>query len=1092
VRFTATEGTWLSVGVSPDGRTLVFDLLGDLYLLPITGGRAKRITSGPAIDAQPRYSPDGRAIVFTSDRDGSENVWLINADGSAPLQLTHDRNRQIQSPVWTPDGDSIVVVQRTRFAHQAAHLRIFPRYGGRSRAIHEVDPSDMWQGPAFGSDSRWLWHTRMIRDSTAAPGVYRTYNQLSTYDRVSGRDSVLPTVRGGAMRPVLSRDGKWLVYGSQRGDSTALMLRDLRTGAEQTLIAAITQSTPYVDETRDAMPGAAFTPDSRALVISNGGKLWRVAVPSGSMQPIPFTAEVEQQLAPLVRSTHRIGDSVYVVKYMSDVRFSPDDKRIAFTAIDRIWVMDWPDGTPRRLTDRSAGERYPVWSPDGRYIAFVSWNETSDAVFRARSDGTAPAPVERLTSEPGMYHRLNYTPDGSRIIVSRAPAPDPNTGRFARDSLRMLVWIPAGGGDSARIIGRDLDRWIFERESLPYVRADDPSRVHQGGYSMRWDGSDPRTVAENPYYRIALSPDGRYALFDDRDEDIALIPMPSGDSGITSVRMPSAMHIAGGGEFAGWSEDGRHFYYSLGTTVFRVRMSCVDSTRTRAPPLIDEACIAERRDVEIRVQPDRAAGTVVLRGAKLITMRGSEIIPDGDIVVRDGRLIAIGARNQVSVPNGAQIIDLSGAVVMPGLIDVHAHSSGYAGVSLPGLYHENAVAFVLPLAFGVTAQRDPQSSTTSVFAYTDIEAVGSMLSPRMFSTGPPIGSSNWSSIERAREWGTTITTPARAEAVVRRYAEHYRTTVLKEYTIGDRRVRQWLNQAADRHAMSVTSEGGRANLKSALGRMLDGYSGHEHYFAVAPLYDDVLRLMAASGIVYTPTLGAYAFGAPDAFEYYLGRYDVAGDTRLRRFLPAAVFDSLVALQKRSMTDDMSGFRAQAEALADIVEAGGRIAMGGHGSAPGLDAHFELWAMASGGLPAHDVLRAATLTGAWAIGREADLGSLEVGKLADLIVLNRDPLQDIRNSIDIRYVMKGGRLYESATLNEVWPASKPLPQQWWTPDVSQVSAQGDRPLQSQLSCDSLIAAAKSELEDAGHDTSATLDAGGRDISMTNPGACLNRV
>src|SRR3989475_5483607 len=130
VEFDAHEGTWLSLDVSPDGKTIVFELLGDLYTMPVTGGAATRITSGPAFDSQPRYSPDGRHIVFLSDRSGGENIWICDADGTHAKALTKGGNQLYASPVWTPDGNYIVASRTSGVLGSTYELLLRHKGGG--------------------------------------------------------------------------------------------------------------------------------------------------------------------------------------------------------------------------------------------------------------------------------------------------------------------------------------------------------------------------------------------------------------------------------------------------------------------------------------------------------------------------------------------------------------------------------------------------------------------------------------------------------------------------------------------------------------------------------------------------------------------------------------------------------------------------------------------------------------------------------------------------------------------------------------------------------------------------------------------------
>jgi len=399
----------------------------------------------------------------------------------------------------------------------------------------------------------------------------------------------------------------------------------------------------------------------------------------------------------------------------------------------------------------------------------------------------------------------------------------------------------------------------------------------------------------------------------------------------------------------------------------------------------------------------------VLSGGRIITMKGDEVIPSGDVVVTDNRIVAVGAKGSVAIPAGARVIDVSGKTILPGYVDIHAHTWVAWGV------HRGQVSqFLAQLAYGVTTQRDPQTSSEDVLTYTDLMEQGDLIGPRLYSTGPGIFSAdNISSLDEARD-------------VLRRYADHFNTQTIKQYLAGDRKVRQWVITAARELRLTPTTEGG-SNFTMNLTLMQDGYGGLEHSLPISPFFQDVVQLEKTSGITYTPTL-IVSYGGPWGRDYYLTRSNVDTMPRLRYFTPHDELDKWQEV--RFNRDDRYVFKLHAQQLKKLVEAGGRVGLGSHGEVQGIGAHWELWMLGSGGMAPHDVLRAATIHSADAIGLAKDIGSLEAGKLADLQVLDSNPLDNLQNSTAIRYVMKNGRLYEAETLTEVWPRKRPLPSEWW--------------------------------------------------------------
>jgi hypothetical protein len=418
---------------------------------------------------------------------------------------------------------------------------------------------------------------------------------------------------------------------------------------------------------------------------------------------------------------------------------------------------------------------------------------------------------------------------------------------------------------------------------------------------------------------------------------------------------------------------------------------------------------AQRYDVELIARKDKPRGTVALRGARIITMKGDEVIPNGDIVITDNRIVGVGPRGKVNIPKDAKTIDVGGKTIMPGYVDIHAHNwFGW------GVHRDQVTQLMAGLAYGVTTQRDPQTSSTDILSYSDLMETGALLGPRLYSTGPGIFSQdNIKSLDEARD-------------VVRRYADHYHTQTIKQYLAGDRKVRQWVIMAAKEMGLTTTTEGG-SNLTMNLTLMQDGYPGLEHAMPIFPLFKDVVQLQAQSGITYTPTL-IVGYGGPTGLNYWLTHYNIDEDKKLHHFTPHEELDAWKQVQY--YRDDQYIFKNHAEQLTKMANAGGHVGLGSHGELQGLGVHWEIWMMASGGMKNHDVLKAATYNGADAIGLLKDIGTLEAGKLADLQVLDKNPLEDIKNTNTIKYVMKNGRLYDGNTLDEVWPRVKVVPRQWW--------------------------------------------------------------
>ena len=1051
LRFTTDEGTWMSLDLSPDGKTIVFDLLGDLYTIPATGGAATRITSGSGFDGQPRFAPDGKSIVFVSDRSGSENLYLVDPDGKRVRPLTRGNAQAFISPDFTPDGQYVV-------ATKGGDLWLYHIGGGSGLKLTGNTPPAAVAGPGGGNapanfmgasvspDGRYIYSG--ARTGAAGYNQMMGTTQVVMYDRQTGRLATRTLNLGTAFRPAISPDGKYLAYASRQMAVTGLKLRELSSGDERWLSNDIQRDDIESRGSRDLLPGYSWTADSKAIVLAHHGKIWSLDVASGKQTPIPFTADVDQLIGELVKFEYPINDTTLTVRQIRGARPSPDGKRLTFSALDRLWIMDLPNGTPRRLTSSTDGEHQPVWSPDGKYIAYVSWNEYGGDIWRLPAAGGRP---EKLTAQAAFYDDIMYSPNGSRIVAARAA----RTQRaIVNDEINPnlvitdLVWIPASGGASTFITS-------LTNAGRPHFTTDSTRIwIYESGdglVSMRWDGTDRKahlkvtgfqapnagpTAQPRQATELQVSPDGNRVLAQ-VDNRLFVVPLPvtGGTTPTLSVQsanggaLPFRRLSRIGGDFIGWNSNSKSVFYSLGRAFFQYDLALADSlaadSTAKAPPSRGEGRTggaaaagpnqpvyeAVRIDVALTAAKDRPVGSVVLRGARIITMKGDLVIARGDVVVTNNRIVGVGEQGSVAVTTGARIIDVSGKTIMPGLMDIHAHMWPQWGVHSPQPY-----MYTVNLAYGVTTTRDPQTSTADVISYGDAVDVGQIIGPRIYTTGPGIFiQDDVSSADDAKE-------------VMRRYSEFYLTETIKQYMAGDRRQRQWIAMAARAQQITPTLEGG-LDFKKNMTEAMDGYAGIEHTLPIAPMYKDAIGLFAQSGTTWTPTL-LVQYGGPWAENWWYEHYDILADPKLTHFTPFSELERRGLRRPQWFRESEYSFKLFAEQAKKVVEAGGRVGLGGHGQLQGLGVHWELWNIASGGMKPMDVLRVGTIFGAEAIGLQKNLGSIEVGKLADILILDSNPLDDIRNTNTIHYVMKNGRLYEGNTLAEVWPRAKPLPKQWW--------------------------------------------------------------
>src|ERR1700688_658047 len=395
IEFTTDEGTWLSLDVSPDGKTVVFELLGDIYTLPIEGGVAKLVDGGMAFDSQPKFSPDGKWIAFISDREGSENVWIMHPDGSGVKQVSKDPNHEFASPSWSPDGNYIFI-SKAGFGITTFEIWMYHVNGGSGVQITKAKPAPTTprneRGNAVGvvasPDGKYLYYAK--RQGGFEYNAQFPLWQIARRDRKTGDEDILLQQAESSFRPVLSPDGTQLLYVTRYETETALRLRNLQTGEDRWVRYPITRDDQESRFTRDLFPGYAFLPDGKEIVYNQDGKIRRLNITTGAENVIPFTAQVSQELGPKLDFPQKVEQGPVRVRLIQGPVESPDGKRMVFSAMTHLYIMDIPGGKPKRLTSGKAHEFQPAWSPDGKSVAYVTWSSAGGQLWKVSAEGGTP------------------------------------------------------------------------------------------------------------------------------------------------------------------------------------------------------------------------------------------------------------------------------------------------------------------------------------------------------------------------------------------------------------------------------------------------------------------------------------------------------------------------------------------------------------------------------------------------------------------------------------------------------------------------------------------------------------------------------
>ena len=1027
LEFSATEGTWVSVDVAPDGRTLVFDLLGHLYEMPIAGGDATPLTRGRSYNHLPRYSPDGKSILFTSDRSGKEELWVL-LRGTDSLEKVSRFDNRAMAGSWSRDGRAIYVTTQDLGARGAAHR--IDRYGSRTNLL---------QNGVFGMATHFSEHPTSGKVYFSEPGgpIQMVGFRLRTYDLRTGEVATYIERPGGAADPIVSPDGKWLAYVHREDVTTVLVLHDLESQRERVLHTLDRDRMESgAGTTFGIYPNMSWTPDSKAIVVTWGGTLHAIDVASGTARDIPFKAPVRRVLAETIRfpvdvptsgkqktRAHRWGER------------TPEG--VLYEALGDIWLKG--SGAPVNLTRSAELETSPTYDAATRTVFYAAWSDDSLGAVRALSlapGGAAPRGAPRaIATKPAQYGSLTLSPDGKTLAYLRGSA-DLQRGRALEEqdafdlvlresdaverTVTTVPWKSSNGlavrrppTISFNAGGDSLFVSEMERDTL-YLRA------------MRRDGSGKRTLYAFPHASFAsLSPDGKWLAY---REYLRTYVTPASFAGKVVTISAYDGHTASmrvderDGEYLRWSPDGATLTWTRGTSFLDKPLADVLAKRPGG---------ARATDLSLEYEVAEPSGTIALVNARVITADSSRrVLENATFLVERSRIVAVGT--DVTVPQSARVFDLRGKTVMPGMIDAHAHyNPDGSTLNVTEQRHQGLLA---NLAFGTTTMYEVYGNHLKDFQVSDLQRAGVITGSRLISTGPPIYGLRAYRPQSFRP----IRSQAEADEIVNLNAD-YGATALKDYVQFNRSSRMQLYDAARRRGVNVVAETA-VDFQMNWTMLMDGVTGLEHTVGLTPLYSDVLRLWGATKAGNTPTL-IVSYNGPAGEQLFHQAERLWDDPKLLTFFPKE--DLLRFRRPTRYFEDDAYAEEMAREVKKLAGAGVSIQVSGHGQMHGLDKHWEMELLARGGFAPAEILAIATINSARYLGLDRQLGSIAAGKVADLVILDANPLDDIRNTRKIDMVMLGGVLHRGADASRLYPDPQPAGRLYRFPAGGRRSAEIDR-------------------------------------------------
>lgn len=1030
------QGTWMSLDVSPDGRNIVFDLLGDIYQIPFKGGRAEPLRSGHAWEIQPRYSPDGRSIAFTSDFAGGDNIWVMDLQTNESRQVTFEDFRLLNNPTWSPDG--LYIAARKHFTTSRSlgtgEIWLYHVFGGKdAKGVPVVERSDpAFQKelgePMFAPDGKSIYFTQ-----NSTPGKTFIYHQdtnkevfqVKRVDLDSGKITRVAGGPGGAVRPSPSPDGKFLAYVKRVRAVSRLFMMDLDSGEETMLVDALDQDMQETWAVYGLYPNMDWTPDSQQIVFWAQGQLWRIDINSREKVNIPFHVSDSRSIYPVPRYPVDVAPEEFETRMVRFARRSPDGKTVVFESLGSLYIKHGVDAA--RLLTREQGDGFdysPVWAPKGDRIYFLRWSDKNLTTIRSVSSRGGKS--RHLNDERGQYSELSISADGKTLVYRKLKG----------HALRSPAW-----GENPGIYLMDIDSrettFVTEKGVAPSLGADGriyvrqrPRREGRGSdvaktklLSMTRGGLDIREIVESEFATdILLSPDRKYVAFvENRHIYVSVLPMTGKvlEIGPKSKGLPTKRVSRVGGQYLHWSADSESLGWSVGPdlktvpvtgSLFKLDAEVGSEEEVDVSPSLDTINLSQT------IKTARPGGQLVITGARLITMDADRtVIENSTLVISGNRIVALGEAGQVQIPEGANVFDATGKTIIPGLVDIHAHGAYGQGQIIPQ-QNWNSLAH---LALGVTTLHNPSSRADQVFAAAEYARAGRILSPRIFSTGEVVygaRSTGWAPIDSLDD----------ALSHIRRLKAQGAISI-KNYNQPRRDQRQQVIEASRLERIMTVAEGGSL-YHFDMSLIADGTTGVEHNVPTLVMYDDVTQFWRQSGSAYTPTL-VVTYGGLTSEDYYYQHTEVWKHPILANFVPPTILQPRAVRRPMAPEEEYRDDDSAASAKV-LLEAGVLVNTGGHGQREGLATHWEMWSFVRGGMSPMQAISAATINPATYLGMDGDLGSLEAGKLADLVILDANPLDNIRHSDKVGHVVLNGRIYIAGTLQEIITGNKKLNPFWW--------------------------------------------------------------
>lgn len=996
------ESTWMSLDVSSDGKKIAFDLLGHIYEVSVDGGEAEAITSGRSWNITPRYSPDGKRIAMDSDRGGAWALWVIDSmEDSLTYKQVSVGNNIVAQPTWALDGEAIYGTSYDDF--QRSHGTRYS-FHGQQQVLYSTG--------VYQPATHFAEHpsNRLIYFEHVDQRLYSSGARIKTYNKKTGAIEVFLQREGGAFNPTLSKNGKYLAYGHRLDQETVIILHDLETGEEKVIAQGLDHDhqdlSPHIHGTHY---NYSWHPNNKELFFAKNGKINAVNIETGKTRVIPFSAKVKRTVNKSMRFKNPVPDKT---DFSKTHRWAQRTKAgVIFETLGDIYLKD-KKGT-HNITNSETHETSPIYHPGEERIYYASWSDKElGAIYSIDLKGKQRTKHDEADS---YFGGLAISTDGKKIAYFKGPSTIPQGVDIETMTDFELILLENG---EKRVVTKAKGSPNFASKlplTITFSKTSD--KIYYTDYvgdllklnSINTDGSDKLALYSFPHSTYAkISPNLDWITFREYQKDFVTpfeflgkeISISEFDHQGYTLPVDSL-----DGPFMDWTANGENLNWSRGKLFYEKPLEAIISKTEDA---------TKKENISVPFEVNSPEGYLALTNARIITMNGEEeIVEEGTVLVKDNRIEQVG--KDISIPRSAHVMDLEGATIIPGIVDAHAHYGSWT--TQFNVIQQMHQGLASGLAHGVTTMFELYGMLEKDFWLADMVNKGDIRGARLFSTGPPVFGLRFfrnKSYQRVRSLEEAKNTVSLNKA--------YGALALKDYLQQKRKTRQFTLQAARELELNVVSETA-GDLQMSLSLLVDGVSGLEHTMGASPLYNDVTELFKASGAGLTPTL-LVVYNGPWGQFNFTQEEKVWDDPKLLNFLRK---EDLLANRRRPhiFEDDMYAIEMARE-MKKLYDAGVKLNLGGHGQMFGLDAHWEMVMLTKGGFTNLETLKIATINGATYHGLGDDLGSIERGKMADFVILETNPLDDIRNTRSIRYVIKNGVVYNGNDISEVYPQKKPTP------------------------------------------------------------------